>query len=71
MIGTSIRFKIRHEFLICLMLVITTYFVYRQVISHSFVIYDDGLYITENLRVQAGQHQCCGIGHHRVFERVG
>ncbi len=54
MIGTSIRFKIRHEFLICLMLVITTYFVYRQVISHSFVTYDDGLYITENLRVQAG-----------------
>jgi len=44
----------RREVLICLFLVVALYGVYGQVGGHSFVSYDDGLYITENYEVQSG-----------------
>ena len=47
--GTS-----RHAVFICLLLVIVTLPAYLQVASHQFVTFDDGLYITENIRIQNG-----------------
>jgi len=46
--------KIRYDILICLFLVIVNLAVYLQVIDHSFVNYDDGLYVTGNYYVQKG-----------------
>ncbi len=46
--------KIRYDILICLFLVIVNFAVYLQVIDHSFVNYDDGLYVTGNYYVQEG-----------------
>jgi tetratricopeptide (TPR) repeat protein len=39
---------------ICLFLLVTTYSAYQQVGRHEFVTFDDGLYITENIRVHSG-----------------
>jgi Flp pilus assembly protein TadD len=44
----------RWEVLICLFLVVALYGVYGQVGGHSFVRYDDGLYVTANYEVQNG-----------------
>jgi len=46
--------NIRLDVLICLFLVISTLVVYWQVRNYEFVNYDDSLYVTDNLRVQAG-----------------
>jgi tetratricopeptide (TPR) repeat protein len=48
-LGTS-----RYAVFICLFLVVVTLIVYLQVASHGFVTFDDGLYITENIRVRGG-----------------
>lgn len=40
--------------IICLVLALATVAVYWQVKDHEFVNYDDGKYVTENYRVQAG-----------------
>ena len=42
------------KFIICIFLVISTLAVYWQVQDHEFVNFDDDLYITDNLNVQAG-----------------
>ena len=47
--GTS-----RGAVFICLLLVIVTLLAYLQVGRHEFVTFDDGLYITENNRIQNG-----------------
>jgi len=39
---------------ICLFLFIVILAVYWRITSHEFINYDDGLYVTENLNVQAG-----------------
>lgn len=46
--------KIRRELLVCLFLMVTTCGAYEQVGGHGFVTFDDGLYVTENMRVQNG-----------------
>ena len=47
-------FNIRQDLLVSLFLVVATLAVYGKVSHHSYVIYDDSYYITENPRVQAG-----------------
>ena len=42
------------NFIICIFLVISTLAVYWQVQDHEFINFDDDLYITDNLNVQAG-----------------
>ena len=42
------------KFIICIFLVISTLAVYWQMQDHEFVNYDDDVYITSNLNVQAG-----------------
>lgn len=45
----------RHRyFLVCLFLIISTFSVYWQVHNYEFINFDDDLYITDNLNVQAG-----------------
>ncbi len=45
----------RHRRLfVCLFLVISTLAVYWQVINHTFVAYDDDMYVTQNHHVKAG-----------------
>ena len=39
---------------ICIFLIVATFCVYSQVQDHEFINYDDDLYITNNLNVQAG-----------------
>ena len=46
--------KARREIFVCFFLTVTTYCAYQQVGGHEFVTFDDGLYITENNRVQGG-----------------
>jgi Tfp pilus assembly protein PilF len=47
-------YKIRPSTLISMFLVMATLVVYLQVINHSFVDYDDDLYVFENIHVQKG-----------------
>jgi tetratricopeptide (TPR) repeat protein len=47
-------FNIRAQFLVSLFLVVSVLAVYWQVTHHDFVNYDDGLYVTDNSRVQNG-----------------
>jgi len=44
----------RPEIMVCLFLVIATLAVYWQVRNHSFVNFDDGMYVTDNYHVRAG-----------------
>ena len=44
----------KYFYIICLFLVVATLAVYWQVLDNDFVHYDDGVYVTENLRVQKG-----------------
>ena len=44
----------RPEIMVCLFLVIATLAVYWQVRGHSFVNFDDGMYVTDNYHVRAG-----------------
>ncbi len=44
----------RKEIIICLFLVAASLIVYGQVITHEFINYDDGVYITENPHVKDG-----------------
>jgi hypothetical protein len=46
--------KVRRELFVCLFLAVTTYCAYQQVGGHGFVTFDDGLYVTENIRIQSG-----------------
>ncbi|MCP4624655.1 MAG: tetratricopeptide repeat protein, partial [bacterium] len=46
--------NVRPEIMICMFLVIVTLSVYWQVRNHSFLNFDDGLYVTGNDQVQAG-----------------
>lgn len=46
--------NIRLDIIVCLFLVLATLTVYWQVRNYSFVVYDDGLYITDNQHVRAG-----------------
>jgi Tfp pilus assembly protein PilF len=46
--------NVRLDILVCLFLVIATFFVYWQVRNFSFVNYDDHQYVTENRNVQDG-----------------
>lgn len=49
-----ILLNIRPEMFISLFLVITLLAVYLQVRDHSFIIFDDNVYVTENPQVQSG-----------------
>ncbi len=44
----------RYFYLVGLLLAVTTLAVYWQVLGNGFVSYDDGMYVTENIRVQEG-----------------
>jgi len=44
----------RRQFLICIILMLTTVIVFWQVGKHEFVNYDDDVYVTENPQVQTG-----------------
>ena len=48
--------KVRRELFVCLFLMVATYCAYQQVGGHEFVTFDDGLYITENIRIQSGMN---------------
>ena len=37
-----------------LILLVATFFIYSQIQDHNFINFDDDLYITDNLNVQAG-----------------
>jgi len=45
---------IRTKVLICIFLIVATFCIYSQVQDHEFINFDDDLYITNNLNVQAG-----------------
>jgi protein O-mannosyl-transferase len=42
------------KFVICIFLIVATFLSYSQVQDHEFINFDDDLYITNNLNVQAG-----------------
>ena len=44
----------RQEIIICLVLIAANLVIYWQITNHEFINCDDGLYVTENSRVQAG-----------------
>jgi len=44
----------RAKVLICIFLIVATFCIYSQVQDHEFINYDDDVYITKNLNVQAG-----------------
>jgi len=44
----------RAKVLICIFLMVATFCIYSQVQDHEFINYDDNIYVTENLNVQAG-----------------
>ena len=46
--------RVRCDILVCLFLVITTLIVYWDLRSHTFINFDDDLYITDNPHVQSG-----------------
>ena len=50
----SAFFKKHPDILICLTIAITTLAVYWQVGNHEFISFDDGRYVSENPKVQAG-----------------
>jgi len=39
---------------ICIFLMVATFAIYSQVQDHGFIDFDDDIYITNNLNVQAG-----------------
>jgi predicted TPR repeat methyltransferase len=47
-------FHIRHDLLVCLIVVVITLTAYWNVRNHDFLHYDDSLYVTENRHVGAG-----------------
>jgi tetratricopeptide (TPR) repeat protein len=47
-------FGVRPEIMICALLAIATLIVYWQVRGHSFLNFDDGMYVTDNVQVRAG-----------------
>ena len=47
-------FSIRLDFLVWLFLIIATFTVYGQVLSHEFVNYDDPSYVSKNPNIQTG-----------------
>jgi hypothetical protein len=53
-VDKKIILNTRPEVMVCLFLVIVTLAVYWQVRNHSFVNFDDGLYVTDNYQVRAG-----------------
>jgi len=44
----------RAKVLICIFLIVATFCIYSQVQDHKFINFDDDIYITNNLNVQAG-----------------
>ena len=44
----------RAKVVICIFLMVATFCIYSQVKDHEFINFDDDLYITNNLNVQAG-----------------
>ena len=48
------RFKPKRDTLICVLLVVTIFLIYGQVVNHQFVLYDDDIYVTENVQVRNG-----------------
>jgi len=42
------------KIIICIFLVVATFAIYSQIQDHEFINYDDNIYVTENLNVQAG-----------------
>jgi cytochrome c-type biogenesis protein CcmH/NrfG len=44
----------RKKIIICIFLIVATFCIYAQVQGHKFINFDDDLYITDNLNVQAG-----------------
>lgn len=47
-------YKKHIDILICFFLVLITFSIYAQVKDHSFITYDDDLYVTNNIKVQNG-----------------
>jgi protein O-mannosyl-transferase len=48
--------NLRNNLLLCMVLVLITLLVYGQVRKYDFIVWDDPLYVTRNLNVQAGFH---------------
>ena len=46
--------KTQTKIIVCIFLMVATFCVYLQVQSHQFINFDDDLYITNNINVQAG-----------------
>ena len=44
----------RTKTIICIFLIVATFCIYSQIQDHAFINFDDDLYITNNLNVQAG-----------------
>jgi tetratricopeptide (TPR) repeat protein len=51
---TKTIFNIRFDVLVCLFLVLATLAVYWQIRNHEFLLWDDGVYVTENTHVTTG-----------------
>ena len=47
-------FNVRYELWVSLLLVLATLVAYWQVLDHSFITYDDDLYVTNNSYVMNG-----------------
>ena len=48
------RAHLRRNILICLLLSVIILLIYGQVIHHQFVLYDDDIYVTDNVHVRKG-----------------
>ena len=55
---------------ICIFLMVATFCIYSQVQDHEFINYDDDVYITKNLNVQAGLTSESVNGHLLLLPRV-
>ncbi len=48
------RFRKRFALLVCIILCVTLFFLYRQALRHDFLIIDDTVYVTDNPHVKGG-----------------
>ena len=48
------RFRKRVVLLVCIILCVTLFVLYRQVLSHDFLVIDDTVYVTDNPHVKGG-----------------
>ncbi len=51
---STIRILFRSEFIICMFIIIAVFAAYWQLPKNSFISFDDDIYVTKNIHVQAG-----------------